>query len=167
LPRGFWADASSGAAGGATNGIRGTDATEADSPQARMRGRDLRLAHEGLVAAAVFRPEHLRAIRDVFSPSEISDEGLRAVYEAALSLAAQGLTPSPEAVHRLVAANGPAGTALAGLPDDLPFDDWVPDRVRFMQAQRSSNARLQTVLQLLGGSGVPPQDLPPGGTDRY
>jgi hypothetical protein len=119
------------------------------------------MEHERLVAGAVFAPEHLAAIRQALHPAEIEDEGLRSVYEAVEGLAAEGLVPTPEAVARVVAQDAAAVTALAGLPDDLPFDDWVPDALRHRASRRTAEDRRRTVLQWLVGPASSAQDVPP------
>ena len=122
-----------------------TDDAGAD---ATIRDRDRHVRETTLVAAAVFRAEYRADIRRDMAPREVQDEGLRTVYVALCSLADEGKA-SLEALHALVASDPAAATALAGLPDDAAFDDYVPTVLRQRAEARTREARRRAVLDLL------------------
>ncbi len=114
-----------------------------------------------MIAGAIYAPEHLPAIRLALAPADIVDEGLRGLYEEILRLSGQGLVPTPEAVARAVAHDPIASAALAGLDDDLPFHEWVPDALRHRSGRRAEEARRQAVLHWLAGPDTSAQTRPP------
>lgn len=157
-----------GLAGGPAPGAQGLDEGDlaeapAADPREAQRAYDLWLEQVRLVAGCVFAPAHLPAVRQEMPPGEIGDEGLRRLYEAVLALADAGHVPGPEALARSVAGDPSAASALAGLPDDLRFEDWVPDALRHRQGRRTAAVRRQTVLKWLAEPAVPAQNLPPPG----
>jgi hypothetical protein len=101
----------------------------------------------------------------ILTVAEIVDVGLASVWREMLAVVASGEGLTVE-VSRT--GSGRSGGVLAGLLDDLPFEDWVPDACG-SAATRARDARLQAVLQVFapssapqdGGSGLAP-DLRPG-----
>ena len=153
--------ASGSSLGGSSQGLGST--TGGGDAGGRVRSYDLRLEQERLVAGALFRPELLRSVRDVLPPAEIEEPGLRTLYGALLAMADAGLTATVEALARTLSADPVAGATLAGLPEELAFDDWIPDAVRIRQAALDRDKRRQAVLQLLAGSAPSPIDRSPDG----
>jgi len=148
-----------------------------DSPTApaeTTKDRDRNVREATLVAAAVFRTEYRVAIRREMPPSEVGDPALRRVYEALCVLADEGRA-SFEALHLAVAADGAAATVLAGLPDDVAFDDYVPMVLRQRSETRDRDARRRAVMDLLSPPNAPsppnaaptppPPSRPPEGSD--
>ena len=129
----------------------------------KVRAYDLRLEQERLVAGALFRPELLRSVRDVLPLAEVEQRGLRALYGAILALADGGLTATVEALARTFSDDPEASATLAGLPEDLPFDDWIPDAIRIRLVAREQARRREAVLQLFAGSGSSLNDGRPDG----
>ncbi len=126
--------------------------------EARLKASDRRVEQERLVAGALFRPELFGRVRDDLPPEEISDPGLATVWREMLAVAAAGEGLTVEVLAHRIGADPVASSALAGLPDDLPFEDWVPDALRVRAATRAREARLQAVLQVFAPSSSSPQD---------
>lgn len=152
-----------GAPRGVSGGGPGAPAAVPADPHARSRRDDLRRAQERFVSCALHLPDRAGEVREVLSADELEDEALRVVYGAVLGLLDQGLSPAPDAVHRVVSGDPEASAALASLPDDFPFDDWLTDAVRQRRTVRAQEDRRRAVLQWLAGPGPSAQDGPPGG----
>jgi DNA primase len=155
--------------GGTSRGRRagtapGTGPGAAAAPAARedggndARDRDLFREQQCLVSAVLHRPEFLADVRASLSPSEIRHAGLAALWAEACAMADEGVTPTIAGVHARVAHDGAAAETLAGLPEDVRFEDWVPDALRMRAAARAIESRRQAVLDRLGGSPSLPQD---------
>jgi DNA primase len=136
------------------------------SPPAAARGageggsreRDLLLEQQRLVSAVLHRPEFLESVRASLEPGEIRDPGLSALWAETLAMAEEGAVPTVAGVHARVAHDVAAAQAVAGLPEDVPFEDWVPDALRLRAAVRAKEERRRTVLERLGGTAGMPQD---------
>jgi DNA primase len=148
-----------GSAGGSGSG----GGTPASDMRARLKSRDRRLEQECLIAGAVFRPEWFREVRDDLTPGEVEDPGLLTIWRIALSLADEGTPPTPDAVGRAVVGDPEASAAFAGLPEDLPFEDWIPEALRQRRHRRAEEQRREALRHLLAGSVLSTQDVPPGG----
>jgi hypothetical protein len=121
------------------------------------------LEQERLIAGALFRPEWFSEVRQDLPPGDVEDPGLLTLWQTVLSLAASGTPPTPDAVGRAVAGDPLACAAFAGLPDDLPFEDWVPEALRHRRRRRAEGERKEALRHLLAGPLSSPQDVPPGG----
>jgi DNA primase len=126
------------------------------APEETTKDRDRRVRETILVAAAVFRPEYRANIRRDMAASEILDAGLRTVYEGLCVLADEGKA-SLEALHGRLASDAAAAKALAGLPDDADFDEYVPTVLRQRAESRARDARRRAVLEQL----APPAPVRP------
>jgi DNA primase len=134
----------------------------AGAPAARAGGdareRDLFLEQQCLVSAVLHRPEYLESVRASLEPDEIRHAGLAALWAETLAMAEEGAIPTIAGVHARVAHDAAAAETLAGLPEDVRFEDWVPDALRMRAAARALESRRQAVLDRLGGSPPMPQD---------
>jgi DNA primase len=122
------------------------------------RDRDLFLEQQCLVSAVLHRPEFLEAVRASLDAGEIRHPGLAALWAEALAMADEGAIPTIAGVHSRVAHDAAAAETLAGLPEDVRFEEWVPDALRMRAASRALESRRQAVLDRLGGSAPMPQD---------
>lgn len=151
--------------GGETSGFA-TSAMNANTAKAplhdRTRADDVRLEHECLVAGCVARPEYLAEIRTGLPLEEVSDPGLHAVYKAVLEVADTRGTPTMEALGKALAADPEGAAALAGLPEELNWEDRIPWFLRLRRQREATVKRQRAVLQLLVPSRVSPEDGPPG-----
>jgi DNA primase len=134
----------------------------ADDPADRIRAGDVLLEHECLVAGCVARPEMLPAIRAALPVEEVGDPGLALVYRTVLETADERQTPTLAGLCRALSADSEAARALAGLPDDLDWEDRIPWFLRLRASRRQAADRKRAVVQLLAGTDVSPQDGPPG-----
>jgi len=125
------------------------------APGETSKERDRRVREATLVAAAVFRPEYRGNIRRDMAPADVGDPGVRTVYEHLVALADAGKA-SIEALHVAVAADPLAAAALAGLPDDIDFDEYVPTVLRQRAETRAREARRASVLDVLKAAGSSP-----------
>jgi DNA primase len=108
--------------------------------------RDVRLFHERLVAGALFRPERLPDVRAALPPEDVRAAGLSALWRGLLALVDDGEAPHVEALARRVAADPGASEALAGLPEDVDFDEWLPDALEGLAARRAARERRDATL---------------------
>lgn len=126
--------------------------------EARLKAHDRRVEHERLVAGALFRPELFGRVREDLPVEEIQDPGLAAVWREMLAVVEAGEGLTVEVLAHRIGADPAASSALAGLPEELPFEDWVPDALRVRAATRAREARLHAVLQVFAPSSSAPQD---------
>ncbi len=136
------------AADGARMGVGRGEGGDATGREESRKDRDRHVRETNLVAAAVFRPEYRANIRRDMPVAEVLDPGLHTVYEALCALADEGKA-SLEALHARLAADSAAAKALAGLPDDADFDEYVPTVLRQRAEMRVRDARRRAVLDQL------------------
>ena len=103
--------------------------------------RGVLLEQTRLVAGAVFHPEFVSIVREVLPTDEIEHPGLAALYAALLVLTDEQGAATLETLSRRVATEAEASEALAGLPDDVAFADWVPDAVERRRLGREAGVR--------------------------
>lgn len=113
------------------------------------RARDLLREQQGLVAGVLHLPEHLLAVRTAMPLEEIADPGLAAVWAATVALSDEGQTPTAALVAARIAHDPAAAEALAGLPEDMRFEEWIPDAIRSRARRAEAERRRQSVLQRL------------------
>src|SRR5207248_11044800 len=100
--------------------------------------------HARLVAGAVFRPEYLVSVKRDLPAEEIPDDALASLYRALLRLHEDEGAATLQSLAGRVAEDAAASAALAGLPDDVPFDDWLPyvlrerEQARFEERRRAA-----------------------------
>ena len=153
--------AAAAAAGeGKRRGLAVPAALSALDPAGRARVAALFREQERLVAGAIFRPEWTTAVRGALPLDEIEHEGLRALYAAACLLQDDEGAVTASALVGRVADDPTASSALAGLPDDVPFDDWLPDALEMRAKRRAERDRRDAVLKGLREEALPPAAPP-------
>ncbi len=144
-------------AGPAGQGASAGGAPAGTDPKAKDRLRE----QQGLVAGVLHLAEHLTAVKAVLCEEEIEDEGLKALWRATLSIADEGGTPTAATVAAKVAGDAAAAEALAGLPEDLAFEEWVPEALRLRGRRAEADRRRSSVLQRLSAPPDPAQTVAP------